>query len=237
MRMKPIIDQRYDGVSATVGMFEIYESFEQDPAILLSRHSGHVYCYCGRAVVCTDPNSIIVKQMHRTIKQKFGPLKTSKFVLIEDPKRGRKYSNRSSESEKRALHNARRHKCESILSRWINDDTYCESQLAWDGLLEKIGTGWALWSYTPCHKRSEGKISKDLCLGQEHGWMPSRKREPSPSRVSLRNSGTRIGLQVQIPLHLRDSPNLTSNDFRFESFPSNLAGSDPKRDETWKSWW
>ena len=109
-RSKEIMKQQ-----GNVDMFDICEHSNKVQCEHCRKYvpSGHVYCGCGRAVV-------------RKTKQRFELLTTPEFVLIKGPTRGRQYSKKllklKNEAKKMALHNARRHECELIFDRWVNDD-------------------------------------------------------------------------------------------------------------------
>ena len=66
--------------------------------------SGHVYCSCGRAVVCTNPNPTVVEHIQRNIQQKFELLTTLAFLLIKEPPRGRKWKYFKKSSRKVVKH-------------------------------------------------------------------------------------------------------------------------------------
>ena len=68
--------------------------------------SGHVCCGCGRAVVYTDPNRVIVDQIQRNIKQQFELLATLTFLLLNGPNRGRKWCTSADQQQRGAAHSA-----------------------------------------------------------------------------------------------------------------------------------
>ena len=77
------------------------------------------------------------------IKQKFDLLMTPDIVLMKGSSWRRQHSIKTPEVEERgdaklAFHNARRHKYTSILDRWINDDMYRESQLAFGLTIDMV---------------------------------------------------------------------------------------------------